>query len=55
MPKGAKKRAKLKKQQQGHPDDGGNNAHQNGNGTASGRCDHNLRIPPTASHGTSGT
>ncbi|GJN17964.1 hypothetical protein PR202_gb05075 [Eleusine coracana subsp. coracana] len=59
MPKGAKKRAKLKKkQQQRH--DGGNNAHQNSNGsgsdnnTASVRHDadqhHTLRIPPKASH-----
>ncbi|KAL6615857.1 hypothetical protein ACP70R_038127 [Stipagrostis hirtigluma subsp. patula] len=59
MPKGAKKRAKLKKkQQQGHPDDGANNSHHpNGNGSASDNNasshlvadHHHLRIPPKAS------
>ncbi|XP_062218719.1 uncharacterized protein LOC133918715 [Phragmites australis] len=57
MPKGAKKRAKLKQQQQqGHPDDGGNNTH-NGNGSSdnntSSRRDgdrHHLRIPPNVPH-----
>ncbi|NP_001143724.2 uncharacterized protein LOC100276470 [Zea mays] len=59
MPKGAKKRAKLKKQQQqGHPDDAGNTNASNGNcngcddnnSASSGRDgDHHLRIPPKVS------
>ncbi|KAJ1284969.1 hypothetical protein BS78_03G245500 [Paspalum vaginatum] len=60
MPKGAKKRAKLKKQQQeSHPDDGGNTHANNGNGIGSddnnnnassrGDGDHHLRIPPKVS------
>jgi hypothetical protein len=63
MPKGAKKRAKLKKkQQEGHHDDGGNNA-SNGNGNGSDDNtnapsrrdgDHHLRIPPKSSRGTNG-
>ncbi|NP_001143728.1 uncharacterized protein LOC100276476 [Zea mays] len=59
MPKGAKKRAKLKKQQQqGHPDDGGNtnassgngNGSDNNNNASSGRDgDPHLCIPPKVS------